>query len=89
MAKAVGMDLGTTDSVVAATMEGGQAEVVASAEGQRTRPSVVAFTEPPSPAPPGCDATSASATRTPSWRASCSPASKSSNGNSRRYEHTP
>jgi molecular chaperone DnaK len=45
MAKAVGIDLGTTNSVVAATMEGGQAEVIPSAEGQRTTPSVVAFTE--------------------------------------------
>jgi molecular chaperone DnaK len=45
MAKAVGIDLGTTNSVVAATMEGGQAEVIPSAEGARTTPSVVAFTE--------------------------------------------
>ena len=45
MAKAVGIDLGTTNSVVAAVMEGGQAEVVPNAEGQRTTPSVVAFTE--------------------------------------------
>jgi molecular chaperone DnaK len=45
MAKAVGIDLGTTNSVVAATMEGGQAEVIPNAEGTRTTPSVVAFTE--------------------------------------------
>src|SRR3954468_21533759 len=45
MAKAVGIDLGTTNSVVAATMEGGHAEVIPNAEGQRTTPSVVAFTE--------------------------------------------
>jgi molecular chaperone DnaK len=45
MAKAVGIDLGTTNSVVAATMEGGQAEVVPNAEGSRVTPSVVAFTE--------------------------------------------
>jgi len=45
MAKAVGIDLGTTNSVVAATMEGGQAEVVPNAEGSRTTPSVVAFTD--------------------------------------------
>jgi molecular chaperone DnaK len=45
MAKAVGIDLGTTNSVVAATMEGGQAEVIPNAEGQRTTPSVVAFTD--------------------------------------------
>src|SRR4051812_23266045 len=45
MAKAVGIDLGTTNSVVAATMEGGQAEVIVNAEGARTTPSVVAFTD--------------------------------------------
>src|SRR3954454_2469405 len=45
MAKAVGIDLGTTNSVVAATMEGGHAEVIPNAEGGRTTPSVVAFTD--------------------------------------------
>src|SRR6201747_1162587 len=45
MAKAVGIDLGTTNSVVAAVMEGGQAEVIPNAEGGRITPSVVAFTE--------------------------------------------
>jgi molecular chaperone DnaK len=45
MAKAVGIDLGTTNSVVAATMEGGKAEVVPNAEGARVTPSVVAFTD--------------------------------------------
>src|SRR5215469_12919187 len=44
MAKAVGIDLGTTNSVIAA-MEGGQATVIPNAEGSRTTPSVVAFTE--------------------------------------------
>ncbi|MGH4007960.1 MAG: molecular chaperone DnaK [Pseudonocardiaceae bacterium] len=44
MAKAVGIDLGTTNSVIAA-WEAGQAEVIPNAEGARTTPSVVAFTE--------------------------------------------
>jgi molecular chaperone DnaK len=44
MAKAVGIDLGTTNSVIAAVVDGA-ATVVANAEGQRTTPSVVAFTE--------------------------------------------
>jgi molecular chaperone DnaK len=44
MAKAVGIDLGTTNSVIAA-MEGGQPAVIPNAEGARTTPSVVAFTD--------------------------------------------
>src|SRR5688500_16329866 len=44
MAKAVGIDLGTTNSVIAA-MEGGQPTVIPNAEGSRTTPSVVAFTD--------------------------------------------
>ncbi|MCU1615751.1 MAG: Chaperone protein dnaK [Frankiales bacterium] len=44
MARAVGIDLGTTNSVIAA-WEGGQAEVVPNAEGARTTPSVVGFTD--------------------------------------------
>src|SRR5437763_5561445 len=44
MAKAVGIDLGTTNSVIAA-WEGGQADVIPNAEGARTTPPVVAFTE--------------------------------------------
>ena len=44
MGKAVGIDLGTTNSVIAA-MQGGQPEVVPNAEGNRTTPSVVAFLE--------------------------------------------
>jgi molecular chaperone DnaK len=43
MAKAVGIDLGTTNSVIAAT-EDGKPTVVPNAEGSRTTPSVVAFT---------------------------------------------
>ena len=44
MAKAVGIDLGTTNSVVA-VMEGGDPVVIPNAEGGRTTPSVVAFTK--------------------------------------------
>jgi molecular chaperone DnaK len=44
MAKAVGIDLGTTNSVVA-TLEGGEANVIANAEGARTTPSVVGFSK--------------------------------------------
>jgi molecular chaperone DnaK len=44
MATAVGIDLGTTNSVIAA-LEGGKPSVVPNAEGSRTTPSVVAFTD--------------------------------------------
>ncbi|TLQ47395.1 molecular chaperone DnaK [Streptomyces marianii] len=44
MAKAVGIDLGTTNSVIAA-WEGGEAAVLPNSEGSRTTPSVVAFTD--------------------------------------------
>lgn len=44
MAKAVGIDLGTTNSVIA-VWEGGEARVVPNAEGARTTPSVVAYTD--------------------------------------------
>lgn len=44
MARAVGIDLGTTNSVVS-VMEGGEATVIANAEGARTTPSVVAWSK--------------------------------------------
>ena len=44
MAKAVGIDLGTTNSVVA-VVDGGKPTVIANAEGSRTTPSVVGFTK--------------------------------------------
>ncbi|WP_433296045.1 molecular chaperone DnaK [Pseudonocardia sp. CA-142604] len=44
MPRAAGIDLGTTNSVIAA-WEGGEADVIPNSEGSRTTPSVVAFTE--------------------------------------------
>ena len=44
MSRAVGIDLGTTNSVVS-TMEGGEPTVIANAEGDRTTPSIVGFSK--------------------------------------------
>lgn len=44
MARSVGIDLGTTNSVVS-VLEGGEPTVITNTEGARTTPSVVAFTK--------------------------------------------
>jgi molecular chaperone DnaK len=44
MGKIIGIDLGTTNSVISA-MEGGEPRVIANEEGSRTTPSIVAYTK--------------------------------------------
>jgi len=65
MGKVVGIDLGTTNSLSVAVMEGGKPVVIANAEGMRTTPSVVGFSK--EGAPCGTDGAATNCSQPPKY----------------------